>query len=268
MIKTTIKSTTTLALCLLMTGTAYAQDLEKLWQSVAGEHRSSANMARNEYRNPFQTLAFFGVESHHTVVEVFPGGGWYTEILAPYLRDDGKLIAAMYPRGEGASDFMVNIGRQYEAFLQANPEVYDQVEMVELAPGQQSRLAEPGTVDFILDFRNAHNWLGWGAEEMVSSWHDALKTGGKVGITDHRMDPAREEGNGYIHEQTLIDVMESHGFRFVGSSEVNANPRDTKDHPGGVWNLPPTLRGLTGEERVPFLTMGESDRMTMLFEKR
>lgn len=263
-----IRKFTSFTLCLLMAGTAYAQDYEKLWQAITGEHRPVADVARDQYRNPFQTLAFFGVEPHHTVVEVFPGGGWYTQILAPYLRDDGRLIAAMYPRGEGASDFMVNMGRNYEAFLQSNPDVYDQVEMVELAPGQQSRLAEPGTVDFIVDFRNAHNWIGWGADEMISSWHEALKPGGMVGLTDHRMDPGREAGNGYIHEQTLIDVMESHGFRHVASSEVNANPRDTKDHPGGVWNLPPNLRGLSGEQRLPFLAIGESDRLTMLFVKQ
>jgi len=262
-----IKQLTGITLGLLVAGSAMAQDLDQLWGAVAGEHRSAANVARNEYRNPFQTLAFFGVEPHHTVIEVFPGAGWYTEILAPYLRDQGKLIAALYPRDENAAPFMINSGNAYEAFLNAQPEIYDQVEMTVLTPGAQSVLAESGTVDYILDFRNAHNWFGWGSEEMLSSWYDALKPGGMVGIIDHRMDPAREAGNGYIHEQELITVMESNGFRFVESSEVNANPRDTKDHPGGVWNLPPTLRAVTDENRAHFMAIGESDRLTMKFMK-
>lgn len=262
-----LKQITGLTLGLLVAGSAIAQDHDRLWEAVAGEHRSAANMARNEYRNPFQTLAFFGVEPHHTVVEVYPGAGWYTEILAPYLRDTGKLIAALYPRDESAAPFMISSGNAYDAFLAAQPEIYDQVETTVLTPGAYSELAEPGTVDFIVDFRNAHNWFGWGAEEMLSSWYDALKPGGMVGITDHRMDPSREAGNGYIHEQELIRIMEENGFRFVASSEINANPRDTKDHPGGVWNLPPNLRGVAAEDRAHFLAIGESDRLTMMFMK-
>lgn len=252
---------------LLLSATATAQDHQKLWDAVAGDHRTAENMARNEYRNPFQTLSFFGVEPDHTVLEIYPGTGWYTEILAPYLHDEGKLIAVTYPRGPEASDFMRRLNDIYDQFLAAIPGVYGNVETVALPPGEAATLAPPGSVDFVLDFRNAHNWLNWGEDTMLSSWHAALKPGGMVGIVDHRMDPGREAGNGYIHEQTLIDVMEANGFRYVESSEINANPRDTKDHPGGVWNLPPNLRGVAEEERGHYLAIGESDRLTMKFIK-
>ena len=235
---------------------------------LAGEHRADTNKARDIYRHPAETLAFFNIEPDDVVIEIFPGGGWYTEILAPYLRDQGKLIAAGYPRDPSqASDMMMNMNRNYADMLSAYPDIYDQVEVVDLHPRQRSTLAEPGTVDAVLDFRNAHNWMNWGAENMLSAWDEALKPGGIVGIVDHRMEPDREPGNGYIHEQALIDVMESNGFEFVASSEVNANPNDTKDHPGGVWNLPPNLRGVPEDEQQHYLTIGESDRLTMLFRK-
>jgi len=245
-----------------------AQDTTSLQAIVDGEHRSEANRARDVYRNPIDTLTFFGVEPHHTVVEIYPGTGWYSEILAPYLRDEGKLIAAGYPRDpEVASALMNDLNASYDAMLEAHPELYDNVEIVELYPQSLSLLAPPESVDIILDFRNAHNWLNWGAENMLSAWHGALKPGGVVGIVDHRMDPDREAANGYIHEKALIDVMEEYGFRFVGRSEINANPLDTKDHPGGVWNLPPNLRNVPEAEQAKYLAIGESDRMTMLFHK-
>ena len=254
----------------LLASSAQAQDSERLQAAINGEHRQAANVERDVYRNPYETLSFMRMEPHYTVVELYPGGGWYTEILAPYLRDSGQLIAAIYPRSEedGASAFMVNMGDRYEAFLAEHPDVYDQVEMREIAPGQRASLAEPGSVDMLVDFRNAHNWIGWGAEEMLSSWHEALKVGGLVGIVDHRMDRDMEEGNGYIHESTLIDVMAANGFVLVDRSEVNANPADTKDHPGGVWNLPPNLRDVPEDQIQHYRDIGESDRLTMLFRKK
>ncbi len=258
----------TLGLLIGLSSTALAQDTDALHNIVAGDHRSEASKARDVYRNPVETLAFFGIEPHHTVVEIFPGTGWYTEILAPYLRDEGKLIAAGYPRDpEAASTFMIQLNDTFDQMLESRPDLYDQVEIAELYPRQRSELAEPGTVDAILDFRNAHNWFNWGPAAMLGAWYDALKPGGIVGIVDHRMDPGREAGNGYIHEKTLIDTMEEHGFRYVGSTEINANPNDTKDHPGGVWNLPPNLRDVTETDREKYLTIGESDRLTMLFRK-
>lgn len=270
MIKHTIR-----ALCFSLAGAtaltaipAAAQDTAALQAIVDGEHRPAANKARDIYRHPVETLTFFGVEPHHTVIEIFPGGGWYTEILAPYLRDEGKLIAAGYPSDpEVASALMNDLNASYATLLESRPDLYDKVEIVDLYPRSLSLLAPPESVDVILDFRNAHNWLNWGAENMLSAWYGALKEGGIVGIVDHRMEPDREAGSGYIHEKTLIDVMEEHGFRYVGSSEINANTLDTKDHPGGVWNLPPNLRDVPEAEQAKYLAIGESDRLTMLFRK-
>lgn len=257
-----------LAALLTLSTSIVAQDTDTLNTIVAGDHRSATNQARDDYRNPVETLAFFGIEPHHTVVEIFPGTGWYTEILAPYLRDQGRLIAAGYPRdSEVASAFMIQLNGTFDAMLASRPDLYDRVEVAELHPRQRSVLAEPGTVDAILDFRNAHNWFNWGPAEMLGAWYEALKPGGIVGIVDHRMDPGREAGNGYIHEKTLIDTMEEHGFRFVASTEINANPNDTKDHPGGVWNLPPNLRDVAEADRAKYQAIGESDRLTMLFRK-
>ncbi|WP_339867604.1 methyltransferase [Pseudohongiella nitratireducens] len=259
---------TALLYALLTLAACSGNNVSSIDSILNGEHRSAVNKARDAYRHPAETLAFFDIAPDDVVIEIFPGGGWYTEILAPYLRDEGKLIAAGYPRDPSqASDMMMNMNRSYADMLASYPDVYDQVEVVDLHPRQRSTLAAPGTVDAVLDFRNAHNWMNWGAENMLSAWHEALKPGGIVGIVDHRMDADRESGNGYIHEQSLIDVMETNGFEFVASSEVNANPNDTKDHPGGVWNLPPNLRGVPEDEQQHYLTIGESDRLTMLFRK-
>ena len=246
---------------------AQAQDHDRLWDAVSGDHRSAADMARNEYRNPYQTLLFMGLKPTDTVVEIFPGTGWYTAVLAPYLREDGRLIAAGYPRDERASAFMERLNATYDDLLASSP-VYENVEIAQLTIGGEGEIAEDGSVDMILDFRNAHNWLQANPERMLQLWHDALKPGGIVGIVDHRMDPSREAGNGYIHEQHLIDVMEANGFRYVARSDINANPRDTKDHPGGVWNLPPNVRDVPEAQRPHYLAIGESDRLTMKFVKQ
>lgn len=257
----------TLGTGLLLSATGHAQDHDLLWDAVSGDHRSAADMARNEYRNPYQTLLFMGVEPDDTVVEIFPGTGWYTGVLAPYLRDEGLLIAAGYPRGDNASAFMGRLNATYDELLASNP-VYDSVQIAELTIGGEGTIAPAGSVDMILDFRNAHNWLGNNPERMLGQWHTALKPGGIVGIVDHRMDPSMEAGNGYIHEQTLIEVMEDNGFRYVARTNINANPRDTKDHPGGVWNLPPNLRDVPADQRHHYLSIGESDRLTMKFVRQ
>src|SRR5690554_2530631 len=249
---------------------ASSQQNNALQSAVDGSHRASDNRARDVYRNPYETLTFFEVEPHHTVIETWPGTGWYSEILALYLKDEGTLIAATYDRSdEPMMGFMRNSVAVYDDFLASHPEVYGKVVVTEQLTESQSRLAEPGTVDRILDFRNAHNWMSWNAENIVKAWHEALKPGGVVGLVDHRW-PADQPivaGNGYIHEQALIDLMEANGFRFGGRSEINANPRDTKDHQGGVWMLPPNLRGVPEEDQAHFLAIGESDRLTMKFVK-
>ena len=236
---------------------AWAIDREGLAEALNGAHRSAENKARDVYRHPVETLEFFGIESNMTVVESWPGGGWYTEVLAPYLRDKGKLIGAQ-PRAREA----------WDAMLDAHPNVYDKVVRVDLS---QQPMAAPGTVDAILDFRNAHNWMpnAERANALVKTWHDALKPGGIVGIVDHRQDAdSTVTGRtGYIKEQDLIDFMSKNGFEFVAKSDANANPKDTKDHPSGVWTLPPVLR-LGEQDQAKYLAIGESDRLTMKFKKK
>src|SRR5690606_26800195 len=254
----------------IATGPASAQDTSALQAVINGSHRSEANKARDVYRHPLETLTFFGVDPDDVVVEMWPGGGWYTEILAPYLKEKGTLIAALYDRSETPlQSWMKGSNDATLQFLNSNPALYGDVVLSEQLTQAQSRIAEPGSVDVILDFRNAHNWLGMGAENIVKAWHTALKPGGVVGIVDHRWpdDKAPVPGNGYTQEKVLIELMEANGFSFAGRSDVNSNPRDTKDHAGGVWNLPPTLRGMSGAQRDAMIAIGESDRLTLKFVK-
>ena len=254
----------------LSIGQLAAQENTALRAAINGDHRSEANKARDVYRNPYETLTFFEVEADDVVIESWPGGGWYTEILAPYLKDQGTLIGATYDRSATPlAGWMTGSNQAFQNLLDSSDALYGDVVIAEQLTQSQSRITEPGTVDVILDFRNAHNWLGMGAENIVKAWHAALKPGGIVGIVDHRWpaDQAAVAGNGYIHEKTLIDLMTANGFTFAGSSEVNANPNDPKNHPGGVWNLPPTLRGVSDADRPRLLEIGESDRMTLKFTK-
>ena len=254
----------------LSIGQLAAQENTALRAAINGDHRSEANKARDVYRNPYETLTFFEVEADDVVIESWPGGGWYTEILAPYLKDQGTLIGATYDRSATPlAAWMTGSNQAFQNLLDSSDALYGDVVIAEQLTQSQSRITEPGTADVILDFRNAHNWLGMGAENIVKAWHAALKPGGIVGIVDHRWpaDQAAVAGNGYIHEKTLIDLMTANGFTFAGSSEVNANPNDPKNHPGGVWNLPPTLRGVSDADRPRLLEIGESDRMTLKFTK-
>jgi predicted methyltransferase len=242
--------------------------------AISGEHRSPENRARDRYRRPKETLAFFGFRSDMTVVEIWPGGGWYTEILAPALKDRGKLYAAQYSvnppfayqrRYLGA--FLTKIGE--------TPDIYRDVTITALDFPYQLNIAPPGTADLVVTFRNAHNWVGRGYHELspglaFQAMFDALKTGGVLGIVDHRWpdaateDPVSEDG--YVTEDRLIALAEAVGFEFAGRSDLNRNPNDTHDHPRGVWTLPPSL-AMDDEDREKYLAIGESDRLTIRFLK-
>ncbi len=242
--------------------------------AIAGEHRSEQNRARDRYRHPKETLAFFGFRSDMTVVEVWPGGGWYTEILAPALRERGKLYAAQYsvnpPFGYQR--------RYFGAFLDklgSNPDVYRDVVVTHLATPYELEIAPRGSADMVVTFRNVHNWFaeGYGehaAELGFRAMFDALKPGGVLGIVDHRWpdsgneDPGAE--NGYISEERTISLAEQAGFRLAERSDINRNPRDTHDHPEGVWTLPPSL-ALGEQDKARYLAIGESDRYTLKFVK-
>ncbi len=254
-------------LSLILTATASAQDEEQLRRAIDGDHRSPAEQARDTYRHPFETLTFFGVEADDTVVQMYPRNGWYTQILAPYLQDDGLLIVAHLPRQPDREGFSMNRDQTFYSRMREYPEIYRHIENMNAPLGERITFNPPGTVDAILDFRNAHGWLQNGTEPLLQSWYEALKPGGTVGIVTHRADADGPEGRGYVHEQSVIDAMEQAGFELEDRAEINANPDDTKDHPEGVWSLPPEMRNVPDNERIRYLRIGESDRMTLRFSK-
>jgi predicted methyltransferase len=234
--------------------------------AVGAETRSEANRARDRYRHPRETLGFFGVKPSDTVVEIWPGGGWYTEILAPLLRENGTYYAA----GNGGA-----LGGA-RALRAKDPATYGAIRFAAF-PAGVAAASEPavpaGTADVVLTFRNVHNWIMADppfAEEAFRQMYAMLKPGGTLGVAEHRLpesaDPAREKSSGYIKVSTVRRLAEAAGFRLVAMSEINANPADTKDHPNGVWSLPPSLRG-GAADRERFLAIGESDRMTLRFVK-
>lgn len=240
---------------------------DPLWDAITGPVRSADNVRRDVYRKPLETLTFFGLRADMTVLESWPGGGWYTEILAPYLAEEGQLLAATYDRNpETQSAYYARANAAYDAKLAENPDAYGAVKIAGLKDGT-STIAEADSVDLILDFRNAHNWLRQGGT-VPEAWFKALKAGGVVGIVDHsaQADAAYDPGNGYLHESQVIEVMVGAGFRFLGRSDHLANPLDKGQHPRGVWTLPPSLR-LGEENQNHYLAIGESHRMALKFLK-
>lgn len=231
-------------------------------KAVADPRRKAENRARDRYRHPAETLAFFGVKPNQTVVEVLPGGGWYSEILAPLLHDQGRYIAAV-PAGGRAG---------FSRFTAADPARFGKVTVTEFAPGK-APIAPDGSADVVLTFRNVHNFLmGEDATPAAAfaAFFRALKPGGVLGVVDHRLpegrDSALEKKSGYLKRSTVVRLAEQAGFRLAGESEVNANPKDTADWPDGVWTLPPTYQ-LKDKDRARYAAIGESDRMTLRFVK-
>lgn len=238
---------------------------------LSAPHRSADEKARDGYRHPAQTLNFFGVEKDMTVVEVWPGAkGWYTAILAPYLREEGTFYAAQFPPDSDVSYYTRSL-TLFKTQLAKHPALYDQVRITHLYPPVYSHIAPAGTADRVLTFRNVHNWAKAGkAEAVFASFFKALKTGGILGVVEHRAPEGRslEEQieSGYMTESYVIAQAEKAGFHLVEQSEINANPQDSASHPAGVWTLPPSLR-LGDQDRDKYLAIGESDRMTLKFVK-
>jgi predicted methyltransferase len=237
--------------------------------AIAAPTRTPANLARDRYRHPAETLAFFGVDPTDTVVEIWPGGGWYTEILAPYLAERG----AYYAVSPGAK------APALTRMMEANPAAYGKIRFAAFPAWDSSETRVPNSsADVVLTFRNVHNWVqGYQrpdkkdySPEAFRQIYAMLKPGGTLGIVDHRLpesaDSAREKTSGYVKVSTVRRLAEQAGFRFAGSSEVNANPKDTADWPDGVWTLPPVLR-LKDQDREKYMAIGESDRMTLKFVK-
>lgn len=243
----------------------------RLRAAIDGPHRSAANRARDAARHPFETLAFFGLAPSHQVIELSPGGGWYTEILAPYLRDGGRLHAA-HESAADPGDYRRRSRQGFDAKLAREPAVYDQVR-VGLLPrtARFADIAPPGGADVVLTFRNVHNWIEAGhLDATLQAAFAVLKPGGVLGVEEHRAPPGASLDwivkHGYVTEALMMARAEAAGFRLAARSEVNANPRDSKDHPHGVWSLPPTLRG--GDvDRARFVAIGESDRFTHRYIK-
>lgn len=236
----------------------------------AAPHRSPANVARDPYRHPFGTLSFFGIREDSVVVEILPGSaGYYLEILAPFLNKDGLYIAA--GRDATAAPQYLADHQKLLARLKAEPDLYGKVQVTQFNAGRHD-IAPPGSADFVLTFRNLHNWIERNeAEGALRAFHKALKPGGVLGVVDHRgrtdMTQEAQMKSGYVRQDYAIALIEKAGFKLTGASEVNANPRDTKDHPAGVWTLPPTYR-MKDQDRAKYQAMGESDRFTLKFVKR
>ena len=237
---------------------------DPLQKAVNSEFRDLKNTSRDIYRNPYETLSFFELEPSMTVVELSPGGGWYTEILASYLDDSGTLIAAHFDRNS-SNNYLKKSRINFEKKI-SSEEIYNKVKIVDLT----SKLSEPESVDAVLTFRNLHNWLGPMMDKVFSNTFAALKPGGIFGVVEHRAVNGTSmkdmKKSGYVTEDHAIEIAEKHGFRLVAKSEINANPKDTKNHPKGVWTLPPSLR-LKEKNQDKYVAIGESDRMTLLFKK-
>lgn len=263
------------ALFSLFTIRASAADgvIDGIERVLAGDHRSDRNRARDVYRHPKETLRFFDLRSDMHVVEVWPGGGWYTEVLAPLLRERGTYYAAHYHIDEDTHSFYRKAQRNFLDKLAKRPDLYDRVVVTGLLPPHVD-MAPMASVDLVLTFRNVHNWIEPGYEqEMFNAFFAALKPGGVLGVVEHRAKDGASKRDmirsGYVSEAYVIDLAQKAGFKLAASSEVNANPKDSKDHPRGVWTLPPTLRSgwLGGGDRERYLAIGESDRMTLKFVK-
>ena len=238
--------------------------------AVAAPSRTPANIARDRYRHPVETLAFFGVRPSDTVVELWPGGGWYTEILAPYLASGGgRLILATLDGQLGG----------VAKLRDAHPAIYANVSAATFPIFDASATRIPaGTADVVLTFRNVHNWrMGYRRDDKqdysaqaFAEIYAMLKPGAILGIVDHRLpenaSDERERTSGYIKTSTVRRLAEAAGFRLIASSEINANPNDSADWPDGVWTLPPAL-ALKDKDRAKYLAIGESDRMTLKFVK-
>lgn len=251
-----------------------AVDQAALKAAIAGELRSDANKSRDASRHPLETLSFVGVAPNATVIEITPGSGaWWAEILAPYLSQGGSYVGAVVDPAKAASE------RARDYFTADNAKLRERL----AAPGfgkvelREFNSAEPvfgpaASADVVLTFRNIHGWVNGGNDQaMFKAFFEVLKPGGVLGLEQHRAtegaDVKEAARSGYVPEAYVIELAKNAGFELAGSSEINANPKDTKDHPNGVWTLPPVLRVPEGDDKAKYEAIGESDRMTLRFVK-
>jgi predicted methyltransferase len=236
---------------------------------LAGSQRSAQDTARDRYRHPKETLLFFGIRPEMKVLEVWPEPGWYTDIIAPLVREHGKYFAAVIA-ADPDSKYVTGRLSDYQQKLTSRPDVYGAVQMVTF-PADGGDVVPPGSLDMVVTFRNIHNWMARdSAGQAFATLYKALKPGGVLGVVEHRgiaaiaQDPQAKSG--YVNEDYAIRLIEGQGFRLVGESQVNANPKDTKDYEQGVWTLPPTYR-LGEKDKQTYADIGESDRFTLKFVK-
>ncbi len=241
---------------------------QTLTSILAGDQRSAENRARDRYRHPKETLLFFGIRPQMKVLEVWPEPGWYTEVIAPLVRDSGVYYAAVTPNP--ASKHVTQRLEAFRAKLASRPDLYEHVQVVNF-PLDGTDAVPPGSIDMVVTFRNIHNWMAEGqAAQAFATMYRALKPGGVLGVVEHRGNPALPQDSqaksGYVNEDYAIRLIESQGFRLVAKSQVNANPKDTKDYEQGVWTLPPSYR-LGAKDHDKYAAIGESDRFTLRFVK-
>ena len=235
---------------------------------LAGDQRSPENRARDRYRHPKATLLFFGIRPEMSVLEVWPEPGWYTEVLAPLLQEKGHYYAGVIAT-DPQSQYVTRRLDEFQQKLAARPDLYGRATVVTFAPGAD--VVPPGSLDMVLTFRNIHNWMARDqAAAAFATMYRALKPGGVLGVEEHRGNPAVPQDpkgkSGYVNEDYAVKLIESQGFRLEASSQVNSNPKDTKDYEQGVWTLPPTYR-LGDKDREKYAAIGESDRFTLKFVK-
>lgn len=243
---------------------------DQLTDAVNAEHRTASFSARDRFRHPEETLRFMGIKPDMSVVEIWPAGGWWSEILAPYLAEQGTYYAAHFPAVSPIA-FHGRSRSKYEAKLAEKPEIYGKVKVTTFYPPEEAEIAPDGSADAVLTFRNVHNWIRFNYEQKAfDTFYKALKPGGILGVVEHRAHPefSREQMDktGYVTEAYTIALAEKAGFVLERHSEVNANPKDTKDHPKGVWTLPPTF-ALKDQDKEKYQAIGESDRFTLVFKK-
>ncbi|CAN7278250.1 methyltransferase [Pseudoxanthomonas sp. LjRoot168] len=251
--------------------TLSASDAAALDTVLKGEWRDAKNTVRDVHRHPKETLAFFGVKPSQTVVEITPGGGWYSEVLAPYLKAEGRYVAAVVDPAAAAeksrSYYQRSVDGLQKKFVDA-PAQFDKAVTVKYDPAAPV-FGAANSADVVLTFRNVHNWRSANqAEGMFRGFFAVLKPGGVLGVVEHRanQDVAADDDTGYVSEAQVIALAKAAGFQLQAKSEINANPKDTKDHPNGVWTLPPS-NNHPEADRAKYQAIGESDRMTLRFVK-
>jgi predicted methyltransferase len=249
-----------------------AHHAEMMQEILKGDWRDPKNVARDQYRHPAGTLGFFGVTPHSKVIEIWPGGGWYAEILVPYTTKHGSYTGAVtnpnvYSK-ESTKNYYLKQNTALREKFAANPETYKKASLLEFDPAKPV-LGKPGSADVVLTFRNVHNWrMAKQQDGMFAAFYTVLKKGGTLGVVEHRAikDVADDDRSGYVSESQVIALATKAGFKLAGKSQINYNFKDTKDYPGGVWTLPPTF-GDGDKDKEKYTAIGESDRMTLKFVK-